>query len=674
MVTIAGSALSTTTAVSFAGVQAAAFNVVNDTSITAVVPMLSNAGTINVIVSAAGGTSAASVGSQFTYVPRPVLSGISPTSGDFGTLVTLTGTYLTTVTGVSFGGVAASSAVVLSDTVITAMVPPGAQSGVVTVATVGGATSSAQLFTVLPSPPTITQATQSASTVSGGGTVNFAVTALDVNIPAQALTTSWTASDGSPLSGTGSTFSWTAESCLANPAGTIITATVSNTSGLSASKTFSVQPAVDAACGWNAEQVLSHDLADTTFTADGNPIVAVDGFGNAEVLFQSGTSNPDGQLVGGQVFARRYQRATSTWGPLSELPIPQGQPFRFAMTQQGNGLVVFEGTDGNMHALWFVNGTWGTDQILPVAQGDQSLQSLSIDEQGDVAMTYLNPTSGASSTIGCAVYDASSGQWGEEKGLYTGPGDGFTSLSGVRRQGATLNALAVIGYLSSNLGYAFVASWGSLAVGSGAVPVFGAATLITQGPGAEPQLVLSSLAAALVWYDYDSAGYSVNQALISVAPLGGVFTAPEQLDDFVPGRTAWTPQVAANADGSFLAVSGSRRHRCWRPALGPLGRRGRDPSSVVGIFARVQRPLAISAGSGRWARRRQGGLAARRGQRRRGDLERNVHQWSVDAPTATPDQRCSLQSGEPDHRRRCQWGRARGVDDRHFSSQLPESV
>jgi hypothetical protein len=66
-VTISGTGFTTATGVYFGGVAAASFAVNSDGSITAVTPA-GNAGTVEVTVSAAGGTSTIRTADQFTYM------------------------------------------------------------------------------------------------------------------------------------------------------------------------------------------------------------------------------------------------------------------------------------------------------------------------------------------------------------------------------------------------------------------------------------------------------------------------------------------------------------------------------------------------------------------------------------------------------------------------------
>jgi len=78
----------------------------------------------------------------------PTLSSFSPTSGLVGTSVTLTGNNLTGATAVRFNGTAASTFAVVSATQISATVPTGATSGVLSVTTGAGTGTSSAVFTV----------------------------------------------------------------------------------------------------------------------------------------------------------------------------------------------------------------------------------------------------------------------------------------------------------------------------------------------------------------------------------------------------------------------------------------------------------------------------------------------------------------------------------------------
>jgi uncharacterized repeat protein (TIGR03803 family) len=141
-VTLTGVSLKQTSVVTIGGLPAASFNVVSDTSVTAVVPAGAKTGQ-NIIVTTAGGS--ASTGPL--AIP-PKITSFSPTSGPVGTAVTIHGNTLTGASKVTFGGVAASSFKVINDTQLDATVPNSAKTGTIQVTTPGGAGTSPSSFTV----------------------------------------------------------------------------------------------------------------------------------------------------------------------------------------------------------------------------------------------------------------------------------------------------------------------------------------------------------------------------------------------------------------------------------------------------------------------------------------------------------------------------------------------
>ncbi len=151
-VTISGSGFTDVSAVDFGTNPATTFKVVSTRSLMALSP--AGTGTVDVTVTAAGGTSATSPYDVFTYAPT--VSAISPSAGPLGgnTLVTITGTGFTGVTGVEFGTVMATNFAIVSPTTITVSSPQGTGAVGMTVAGEGGtsAASPADLFTYVPKP------------------------------------------------------------------------------------------------------------------------------------------------------------------------------------------------------------------------------------------------------------------------------------------------------------------------------------------------------------------------------------------------------------------------------------------------------------------------------------------------------------------------------------------
>jgi hypothetical protein len=137
--------------------------------------------TLDIIVTAPGGTSAAVSADQFTFTApaAPTVTGLGTTSGGTGggTLVTVTGTGFTGATAVMFGNVAATSYTISSDTSLVAIAPPQAAGTVdITVTNYGGtsSTGSADRFTYNAAPaPSVTFISPSSGSTTGGTTVTI---------------------------------------------------------------------------------------------------------------------------------------------------------------------------------------------------------------------------------------------------------------------------------------------------------------------------------------------------------------------------------------------------------------------------------------------------------------------------------------------------------------------
>ncbi|GKQ53295.1 hypothetical protein BRSPCE3_41500 [Bradyrhizobium sp. Ce-3] len=147
-VTITGTGFTGATAVKFGATSATGFTVNSATSITVTSP--AGTGTVDVTVTTAVGTSAASAADQFTYASPPTVTSVSPGSGPAagGTSVAVTGTNLTGATAVKFGATSAASFTVNSATSITAISPAGSGTVDITVTTAVGtsAASAADRF------------------------------------------------------------------------------------------------------------------------------------------------------------------------------------------------------------------------------------------------------------------------------------------------------------------------------------------------------------------------------------------------------------------------------------------------------------------------------------------------------------------------------------------------
>jgi hypothetical protein len=130
-IAIAGSGFLGATAVSFGGTGAATFTVNAATQIVATSPAHA-AGTVDILITTAYGTSPVVTGDHFTFVPPPVPTGVSPVKGSSagGTAVSISGTGFQAGATVTFGGVAATGVSVSGGTLITATAPAHASGAV----------------------------------------------------------------------------------------------------------------------------------------------------------------------------------------------------------------------------------------------------------------------------------------------------------------------------------------------------------------------------------------------------------------------------------------------------------------------------------------------------------------------------------------------------------------
>ncbi len=155
-VNITGTGFTGATSVKFGGTAASSFNVVNATTIQAIV---ANGSTGDVSVTTAAGTATKA---GFVFVAAPSITNFTPTNAASGATVTITGSDFTGATAGNFGGPAASSFNVVNATSIQAVVGTGA-TGDVSVTTPAGTATKAGFVLVVP--PTITQFTPTAAKI-----------------------------------------------------------------------------------------------------------------------------------------------------------------------------------------------------------------------------------------------------------------------------------------------------------------------------------------------------------------------------------------------------------------------------------------------------------------------------------------------------------------------------
>ncbi len=163
-VTITGTDLWAATSVKF-GNLAASFTVVSATQLDATVPNGAVAGTISVVTAAGTATSSTS------FTPSLSITQISPSSGPFGTVVTVRGVGFTPSSTVQFNGSAAATAFVNSGEV-TATVTSSATNGPLTLTNTSapvGTVQSTAFYTVTPHIPPEIDSFSPGSGITGSG-------------------------------------------------------------------------------------------------------------------------------------------------------------------------------------------------------------------------------------------------------------------------------------------------------------------------------------------------------------------------------------------------------------------------------------------------------------------------------------------------------------------------
>jgi hypothetical protein len=147
-VVILGTAFRGINLVSIGGVDVDQFTIDSSTQITATVPDGVVWGPIEVASNIVGVTFSTQL---FRVPPAVVVSSLAPASLAPGGRVVITGAGFTGAAGVTFGGVAATTFTVDSDSQVSAIVPDGAVTGAIRITAPGGSGDSST-FTVLPVP------------------------------------------------------------------------------------------------------------------------------------------------------------------------------------------------------------------------------------------------------------------------------------------------------------------------------------------------------------------------------------------------------------------------------------------------------------------------------------------------------------------------------------------
>lgn len=177
-VTIVGNNFDTTalaTTVSIGGNAATSVSVTDANTLTCTTPSAIIAGTASVVVTTTGG-GGSNTDILYTYQTAPTVTGVTPPSGPLGSTssVAIAGTNFIGATGVTFGGTAATSIIVVSPTLITCTAPSASSAATVSVVvtTPSGTNSANSLFTYQTA-PTVTGISLSSGPLTGGRSVTL---------------------------------------------------------------------------------------------------------------------------------------------------------------------------------------------------------------------------------------------------------------------------------------------------------------------------------------------------------------------------------------------------------------------------------------------------------------------------------------------------------------------
>jgi hypothetical protein len=214
-VTITGTTFTGTTSVKFNGTSAV-FTFSSDTQLTTTVPAGATTGPISVTTPAGTATSA----SNFTVAPR--ITSFTPTSGLVGTSVTINGSNFTGATGVTFSGFSATFTVNTSIK-ITATVPAGATTGLISVTTPAGTGTSTSTFTVT---PLITNFTPMSGGVGTSVTITGTTFTGTTSVKFNGTSASFTFISDSQITATVPAGATSGPISISTPAGTATSATI----------------------------------------------------------------------------------------------------------------------------------------------------------------------------------------------------------------------------------------------------------------------------------------------------------------------------------------------------------------------------------------------------------------------------------------------------------------
>jgi len=288
-------------------------------------------------------------------------------------------------------------------------------------------------------------------------------------------------------------------------------------------------------------------LVETDNAGDASsPQLAIDPSGNGlAVWYQS-----DGTRY--NVWANRYTAATDTWGTAVLIETDNtghaGLP-QIAMDAAGNGLAVWQQSDGTRNHIWanrYIAGStnaWGTAELIETDAGNANAPQIAIDADGNVLAVWAQDVS-AITHIMANRYNAATG-WGTAVSIASfNQGSGGQAQIAIDASGNAMAVWAQNDYPDQNIAANRYTA---------ATNTWGTAQLIETGTFAtrNPQVAVDANGNALAVWEHLDGVYSIAANRYTAATNTWGTAALIETDN--TGST-YVPQIAIDANGNALAV------------------------------------------------------------------------------------------------------------------------
>ena len=431
------------------------------------------------------------------YATSPSITGFSPSNGSIGTVVTITGTNLSSPVAFTIGGVAA---IVVSntDTTLVGMVMPGAVTGIVSVTTLGGTATSSINFTIT---STLSPGQQQGTMLSGTG-ASAAVQGYSVALSADGNT----AIEGGPYDDNSVGAAWIFKrsgGVWAQQGPKLVgTGAVDYGGSTSLNQGWSVALSADgntAIVGAPFDSVFTgavwiYTRTDTTWTQQGPKLVDTEAIVSPENQGWSVALSADGNTAVVGIFAYDtigaaciYVRSAGVWTTQGHLLIGAGaighpsQGVSVAISADGNTVIVGGNRDnGNVGAAWIYtrsgsNWTQQGNKLVGTGSAGGSYQGTSVALSADGNMALVGGPCDSGNIGAVWIYKRSGNVWTQQGTKLVGTGAAGNSGQGRSVALSADGSIAIVGGNTDGLNgatWVFTRSgttwtqWGSKLVGS----------------------------------------------------------------------------------------------------------------------------------------------------------------------------------------------------------------